>query len=144
MKILLVSPFLPSPPRFGGQRRIDGLARGLARRHELSVLAFNRTDEFEDSSLRATREYCKEVLAVPNFDVTDLAEKRKLQLRSLLSPFSFEHALAARRRDFKFVLREALRAQRYDVVQFEFMQMAVFRSARIAAGDPLWILDEHN
>jgi hypothetical protein len=40
LKILFVTLYLPSPPRYGGQRRLDGLLRGLARSHEVSVLSF--------------------------------------------------------------------------------------------------------
>src|SRR3954469_19872975 len=120
MKILFVTPFLPSPPRFGGQRRLDGLMRGLAKQHDVSVLAFNRTDEWEHSSLAATREFCRDVVTIPNLDLTDNREKRTLQLRSLASLHSFEHLLAARRWDFQRALDSLLSRTRYDVVQFEF------------------------
>jgi glycosyltransferase involved in cell wall biosynthesis len=143
MKILFVTPFLPSPPRFGGQRRLDGLMRRLAKNHEVSVLSFNRTDEWEHSSLDATRSYCHEVVTLENLDLTDNREKRTLQLRSLASLHSYEHLLAARRRDFQAKLDQMLRSVRYDVVQFEFVQMAAFE---FATGDaaPVFVLDEHN
>jgi glycosyltransferase involved in cell wall biosynthesis len=144
MKILFVTPFLPSPPRFGGQRRLDGLMRGLAQRHEVSVLSFNRTDQWEHSSLAATRAYCKEVRTVPNLDITNNREKRTLQLRSLVSLHSYEHLLAARRRDFQAALDGMLRDTRYDVVQVEFVQMAAFQFGERGATAPALILDEHN
>ncbi|MES1174360.1 MAG: glycosyltransferase [Myxococcales bacterium] len=144
MKILFVTPFLPSPPRFGGQRRLDGLMRELARNHEVNVLAFNRTDEWEHSSLTETRRYCGEVVCFPNLDLTDTREKRTLQLRSLASSHSFEHLLAVRRREFQRALRDMLQATQYDVVQFEFMQMAAFRFERSARVRPTFVLDEHN
>jgi polysaccharide biosynthesis protein PslH len=143
MKILFVTPFLPSPPRFGGQRRLDGLMRGLARNHEVSALSFNRTDEWEQSSLAATRSYCREVVTLPNLDLTDNREKRTLQLRSLASLHSYEHLLAARRKDFQATLDRMLRAVRYDVVQFEFVQMAAFAFAT-GRTEPVFLLDEHN
>src|SRR6187431_2901304 len=132
MKILFVTPFLPSPPRFGGQRRLDGLMRGLAKKHEVSVLAFNRTDEWEHSSLEATRKYCREVVTIPNLDLTNNREKRTLQLRSLASLHSYEHLLAARRQDFQRTLDQMLESGSYDVVQVEFAQMAAFQFARSA------------
>ena len=143
MKILFVTPFLPSPPRFGGQRRLDGLMRGLARTHEVSALSFNRTDEWEQSSVEATRSYCREVVTLPNLDLTDNREKRTLQLRSLASIHSYEHLLAARRKDFQKALDRMLSAVRYDVVQFEFVQMAAFDFASSGTG-PVFVLDEHN
>ena len=143
MKILFVTPFLPSPPRFGGQRRLDGLMRGLAKNHEVSVLAFNRSDEYEHSSLEATRGYCRDVVTVSNLDLTDTREKRTLQLRSLASLHSYEHLLAARRGDFQAALDRMLGTTQYDVVQFEFAQMAAFQFRR-GQGATTFVLDEHN
>jgi glycosyltransferase involved in cell wall biosynthesis len=144
MKILFVTPFLPSPPRFGGQRRLDGLMRELARRHEVSVLSFNRTDEWEQLSLEATRSYCREVVSLQNLDLTDNRQKRALQLRSLASRHSFEYLLADRRKDFQDALDRMLKTTAYDVVQFEFAWMTAFRFARQTARAPLFVLDEHN
>lgn len=143
MKILVVSPFLPSPPRFGGQRRIDGLGRELAVRHDVSVLAFNATDEWEHESIEATRAYCREVRTLSNYEPREPGAKRKGQLRSLISPYSYEHSLTARRDDFQQALDEMLAATDFDVVQVEFVQMATFRFDR-ARNRPLLVLDEHN
>jgi glycosyltransferase involved in cell wall biosynthesis len=144
MKILFVTPFLPSPPRFGGQRRLDGLMRGLAQNHDVDVLSFNRTDEWEHSSLEATRSYCREVVHFPNLDIMDTREKRKLQARSLVSLHSFEHLLGARRGDFQRALDRMLSSKRYDVVQFEFSWMTGFRFDNRAKSAPVFVLDEHN
>jgi polysaccharide biosynthesis protein PslH len=144
MKILFVTPFLPSPPRFGGQRRLDGLMRGLAQKHEVDVLSFNRTDEWEHSSLAETRKFCREVVTMSNLDLVDTREKRTMQLRSLASLHSFEHLLAAGRNDFQQALDGMLARTRYDVVQVEFVWMTAFRFAKPAGAAPLLILDEHN
>ncbi len=143
MKILFVAPFLPSPPRFGGQRRIDGLARYLAARHELTVLAFNRPDEWMESSLDTTDSYCRTVVALPERDYED-GIKRRLQLRSTVSLRSFEHLVKARRRDFQRELDRVLASEAWDIVQFEFMQMAAFSFRRTGARRPVFVLDEHN
>jgi glycosyltransferase involved in cell wall biosynthesis len=144
MKILFVTPFLPSPPRFGGQRRLDGLVRGLAHKHDLDILSFSRTDEWEHSSLDATRKFCREVVTFSNLDLVDMREKRATQLRSLASIHSFEHLLAARRKDFQQALDGMLARTRYDVVQFEFVWMSAFRFDQRAAHAPIFVLDEHN
>lgn len=144
MKILFLTPFLPSPPRFGGQRRLDGLMRGLAQKHEVDVLSFNRSDEWEHSSIEATRKYCREVVTKSNLDLVDVREKRTAQLRSLLSLHSFEHLLAARRSDFQRALDGMLLRTRYDVVQVEFVWMTAFRFGGRGPSAPRWVLDEHN
>jgi glycosyltransferase involved in cell wall biosynthesis len=144
MKILVVAPFLPSPPRFGGQRRIDGLLRSLAQRHEVSVLSFTATDEFTEMSLAATRSYCAKVVTFPDMEFVDRRDKRLLQARSLVSRHSFEHLLVARRVEFSRKLQELVDRDDYDIVQVEFMQMAAAAFARRPGRRYRTVLDEHN
>ncbi|MBC7841754.1 MAG: glycosyltransferase [Gemmatimonadaceae bacterium] len=143
MKILFVAPYLPSPARFGGQRRIDGLMRGLAQRHDVSILSFNADDEHGPGSIDATRAYCDQVTTVPGLDAISVPGKRKLQLHSMLSTHSFEHLQATRRADFQAQIDAHLERTAYDVVQVEFANMASFRYAR-RGRRPLLVLDEHN
>jgi glycosyltransferase involved in cell wall biosynthesis len=142
MRLLFITPYLPSPPRFGGQRRLDGLMRGVAHANDVSLLSL--VDPAEDSSdrVRTALTYCREVKIVPHFrSVAEGLHKRALQAGSLLSPFSFEHvaytcsALQAAFDDL--VAREA-----FDIIQFEYAQMAstlTTTSAHIPH-----VLDEHN
>src|SRR6478736_636542 len=143
MKILFVSPYLPSPARFGGQRRIEGLMRGLAKQHELSIMSFNSTDAYTQESVDATAAYCKTVLTLPDLDPRSVSEKRKLQMRLLLSAHSFEHLQVKRRPDFQRLLDEQLSRERYDVVQVEFANMAAYRFTARDKRSRL-VLDEHN
>ncbi|HYQ41151.1 MAG TPA: glycosyltransferase family 4 protein [Polyangiaceae bacterium] len=143
MKILFVAPYLPSPPRFGGQRRMDGLMRGLAANHEVSILSFNSTDPYTQQSLDATRLFCQRVTTLPDLDPRSVAEKRRLQMRSLLSLHSFEHLQVKRRADFQAQIDQQLAEQSYDVVQVEFANMASYRFTR-QQKKPLLVLDEHN
>src|SRR6478609_2491054 len=144
MRILFVTPFLPSPPRFGGQRRLDGLMRSLAKNHEVSVISFTATDEFKEMSLEATRAYCKDVEIFPDLEFVDRRSKRLLQARSLLSLHSFEHLLVARRREFLARLQQLTDSGRFDVVQVEFVQMAALKFQLPAARRFRTVLDEHN
>jgi polysaccharide biosynthesis protein PslH len=144
MKILFVTPFLPSPPRFGGQRRLDGLMRSLAKNHQLSVISFNASDEFQQPSLDATQAYCREVFTFPDMEFRDRRDKRLLQARSLVSRFSFEHLLLARRREFLARLQGLVDSGEFDIVQVEFAQMAAFRFSRRKAQRYRTLLDEHN
>ncbi len=144
MKILVVTPFLPSPARFGGQRRLDGLLRSLAVKHEISVISFTATDEFKEPSLRATRDYCREVVTFPDMEFVDRRDKRMLQARSLVSRHSFEHLLVARRREFLERLQQMVDFGQYDIVQVEFVQMAALRFGLQKQRRFRTVLDEHN
>lgn len=144
MKILFVTPFLPSPPRFGGQRRLDGLMRSLAKHHEVSVISFTATDEFKQMSLAATRDYCKDVWVFPDMEFVDRRKKRLLQARSLISLHSFEHLLVARRVEFARQLQQLVDSGRFDIVQVEFVQMAALQFRLPAARRFRTVLDEHN
>lgn len=141
MKILFVSPYPPSPPQFGAQRRVDGLMRGLTHRHEVSLLSFMPP---EDTQLEVTRGYCKRLIAVQHDVVAQgVAGKRLLQLRSLFSRDSFE-ALMYRTPNFQSHLEQMVREEGFDIVQFEFSQMAVYQLPRGGARSPRYVLDEHN
>jgi len=117
--------------------------RGLSRNHEVSILAFNSSDAYTQESVSATREYCKQVTTLADLDPRNLGEKRRLQMRSLLSLNSFEYLQATQRADFQRKLDEQLASNQFDVVQVEFANMASYRySAR--GKRPLLVLDEHN
>lgn len=145
MRILFVAPYLPSPPRFGGQRRLDGLVRGLASRHDVSVLAFNKVDPYTELSVDATKTYCSLVETLPELDSeSDGRGKRLLQARSIFSKMSYEGLVAKRRPDFQNRLRRVLKAGNYDVVQIEFAQMCAYDFSHPGPKPPLLVLDEHN
>src|SRR5262249_17698868 len=137
MKILFVTPYLPSPPHFGAQRRLDGLLRGLSQHHEVSLLSFAKPGAETEGALLATGQYCSEVVTVP-FDVlnVDVNEKRLLQLLSLASRNSFE-ALLMRRQVFQVELDRLLRDRSYDLVQVEFSQMGLYELWRDEVRSPL-------
>lgn len=140
MRILFVTPSLPSLPRGGASRRMQGLISGLAREHAVSVLAFVPPGEDQTAAISAARDYCDEVVTVEN-DRYGLSNRRKraLQLRSLASPRSFEH-LVYDRPALQAALDWMLARTRYDIVTVEFCWMA-YPSFSTAAG---LVLDEHN
>jgi glycosyltransferase involved in cell wall biosynthesis len=147
LDILFVTPYLPSPPQFGGARRLHGLMTELAQRHAVSVCSLLNTAEMHahPESIRATSEYCKEVVTVPNEPFgLPVGRKRALQLRSLASLRSFEW-LTHVNPVFTGKLREMLGRKRYDLVNVEFSHMAPYRAlVKDLAGGALWVLDEHN
>ena len=147
LKILFVTPGLPSPPSFGGQARMQGLMKTLARTHAVSALSYVNPAEDHARSIAATSDYCREVVTVPNPALALRGRgKRLLQLRSLLSRHSFE-ALCYDRPELVRALRTLLARQTWDVVNVEFSFMAACRDAlsadeRRRAG--AFVLDEHN
>jgi polysaccharide biosynthesis protein PslH len=145
LRILSVSPFPPSPPTFGAQRRIQGLLASLARRHDVDAIALAPPNMDAGAAERAMREYCREVVVLPSGATTEGLHKRLLQVRSLVSRRSYE------RRHFSVpALQQALDRQlttcTYDIVAVEFFFMSHFRFRRAPAGSrpPKVVLDEHN
>jgi glycosyltransferase involved in cell wall biosynthesis len=144
MKILFVTPYLPSPPRFGAQRRLDGLMRGLSTRHEVSLLSFAADDEHLSNSLRETSSYCHKVTTVPASIVgLDVGAKRVMQTRSLFSPRSFEYRLCYSE-EFQKRIHQVLADTDFDVVQVEFCHLGIFDYTSKRERQPLLIVDEHN
>jgi glycosyltransferase involved in cell wall biosynthesis len=145
LSVLFVTPFLPSPPVFGAQRRLHELISGVAASNDVSVLSLVDPHENQEETIRATEEYCRRVVTVSNpaYSVSG-ARKRLLQLASLGSPHSYEW-LGHSEEPFRAALEQML-AHRYDVVHFELAPMAGYartcstgRHAR-----PILCLDEHN
>jgi len=143
MKLLFVTPYLPGPPIFGGQRRIHGLMTRLADAHELSVIAL--TDGYDDprAGVAEAKNYCRHVIAVPDtFHRVTGRDKRLRQLRSLGSMHSWERIIyscdAVQR-----ALDEHLSEHAYDAVVCEFVFMANYRF-KIERSRTRLVLDEHN
>src|ERR1700691_5533414 len=84
LSVLVVTPFLPSPPLFGAQRRLHELISGVAASNEASVLSLVDPGDNHDEGIRATEEYCRRVVTVSNPAYhTSRAWKRMQQLVSL-------------------------------------------------------------
>ncbi len=143
MKVLFVLPYLPSPPRFGGQRRLHGLMVEIARRHAVWVASFVDPAEDAAPALAATRAYCRGVVTVPNHrHAAGGLVKRAIQLGSLATPLSYEN-LVYRSLFLQRAIGKLMARERFDVVQVEFSQMGVFRFPQ-SHGQPIVCLDEHN
>jgi glycosyltransferase involved in cell wall biosynthesis len=146
LRVLFVTPYLPSPPRFGGQRRLHGLIAGLASSHDVSVLSLVDPSEDHTEANRATQAYCRRVVTVPNHRyAAGPAQKRLQQLGSLLSARSYEW-LIHRETNLDAVLKELLAMEHFDVVHFEFPHMAACRprASALRTDGPAFLLDEHN
>jgi len=145
MKLLFVTPYLPGPPIFGGQRRMHGLMTHLSASHEVSVLSLVDANADQSQGIADAKSYCHRVVTVPDSHHRVAGrQKRLVQIRSLLSTASYEQRLY-RRRVFQKALDRHLGEHRYDVVNCEFVFMAGYRF-RVGTGPERMrlTLDEHN
>jgi glycosyltransferase involved in cell wall biosynthesis len=142
MKILFVTPYVPSPPTFGGQRRIHGLMHALAKRHALSLLALHNPADPIDQWLERTRGNFPdtELFVQPAFGLQGRG-KRAAQLRSLLGPRSWD-AISHRNEALAARLVERLERETWDAIVVEFAQMAVNLSK--VPPSVRCVVDEHN
>jgi len=142
MKLLFIAPYVPSPPTFGGQRRIHGLMRALGKRHALSLLALHNPADPIDEWLERTRGFYPdtELFVQPAFGLKGSA-KRAAQLRSLFKLRSWD-AVSHRNEAMASRLRERLASEKWDAVVVEFAQMAVNLTG-LSSSVPC-VLDEHN
>jgi len=146
LRILFLTVFLPSPPSFGGQRRLEGLLRGLARRHQVSVVSFVDPRQDVSASIRATQSYCDKVVAIPNARYAySRVGKRLSQMRSLLSNRSYEHFLFDSP-PLRRALHEMLRKESYDIISVECSVVAtnLLSVAWPSRQETVFMLDAHN
>jgi len=153
MRILILTPQLPYPPRQGTTIRNFNLIAQLAARHEVHLLTFV---ESEGQSAEATplRERCASIQAV-------VAPWRPLsvRLRDLLLTPHPDMALRLRSPAFQRALGEAVSRHAFDVIQVEGIELAQYaiwlRGGRppalpslpfpLSAGNsPLLVFDDHN
>jgi glycosyltransferase involved in cell wall biosynthesis len=136
MRILIVTPSVPYPPKWGFGIRVYQMVRYLAERHQVSVLCYAGPHDHEHvAALSRTGASVHTVVREP--PVT--GAKRRSQLTSLLSPASFQRqgldSMAMRA-----AIKEILAAHEFDVIQIESSQMSAFDFGN----PPLLLLDEHN
>lgn len=144
MDILFLSPFPPSPPTFGAQRRMEGLMRALSARHRVSAITLANPDFDRDAAEAALRSYCDEVVVIPSRPDRGIP-RRLLQVRSLLSRRSFEQRnfrVPAMQRALDGLLRR--RAFGAVIVAFPFMSHYDLRQAPRGKPAPLVVVDQHN
>jgi sugar transferase (PEP-CTERM/EpsH1 system associated) len=135
MRVLIVSPVLPYPPTWGFATRVFHFVRLLARRHAVTVVAYGEPGD-TDAIEHLTR-LGAAVHAVPR--AGGAGTKRLAQLSSLVSPRSYQwramYSPAMQR-----TLREVMARERFDLIQIESSQLAVFEYDARA----LLVVDEHN
>jgi polysaccharide biosynthesis protein PslH len=138
MKILFVSPYLPSR-RAGSPVRLRGLMTNLARSHALSIVSLVRPAE-DSALLEEVRGYCDEVVPITNdhFGLSG-ARKRAFQMRTLLSPRSSFHHVH-QRAELQAAVDRLVDRNSYDIIQVENCFMADYA---FPPELPV-VVDEHN
>jgi len=133
MNILVLTPYIPYPPGFGGAVRIYHLIRQLSRRHQVHLLSFR--EEVGAGDPKGLEPFCRTITLIPR----RVGSKRSQQMASLLSPRSFQWGFNYSR-SMQDALDRIVKEQSVDLILVEFSQMAGFR---FPAGVPV-VLDEHN
>lgn len=138
--IVVIAPFLPYPPDFGGALRVYHLARELTRAGaEVIVLAPATRDEFD--AIRQLGETCDVVtIPAPATARTPASRRKRMeQIAALVSTSSFleQNSYVPR---MQAALDRLFLTRRIDLIQYEFPQSALYRPARPVPS----IFDAHN
>ncbi len=119
MKILLLAPYPPYPPRGGGQQRMYQFVRHLSRDHEVWLLTFS-PDESADAALESLRDRCV-VMTVRQPRHTPAR-----RLRALLLSSRPDMSLRGASPAFESALRRLVSHVPFDVIQAESIEMAQY------------------
>jgi sugar transferase (PEP-CTERM/EpsH1 system associated) len=137
MKILLLAPYPPYPPRGGGALRIYHLARGLAAHQSVTLLSF-APDAQAVKSMAPIRDWCR-LATVPSPPSRSPAQRA---LTTLLSP---QPDMALRNRSVAYTeaLSRQLAAEQFDVILASSIEMAGYALQAQGVG-PRLVLDQFN
>ncbi len=142
MKILIITPQLPYPPRQGTTIRNYNLIRGLAAHHAVDLLTFLAPGETlaADNPLLALcgRVACVEQPARTTAD----------RIRSTASALTPDMGLRLESPVMHALVRAWCQATKYDIVQIEGIELAQYGMAvagrRVAPDRPALVFDDHN
>ncbi|WP_245334894.1 glycosyltransferase family 4 protein [Bradyrhizobium mercantei] len=124
---------------------MHGLMTELAQRHDLTAVMLVDAEHDIEECRTAMQAYCRKVVLVRNPLGRDGMPKRLLQLRSLVSPLSFER-LRITADVVRQTLDDLLGSTRFDVVNLEFTFLGHYelRKAPAGANLPVLVVDSHN
>jgi glycosyltransferase involved in cell wall biosynthesis len=141
MKILILTPQLPYPPHQGTSLRNYHIIRGLARRHQITLLSLLEAGQTADAeTIAPLLDLCVAVETVPaparsrGRRLWQLAATRRPDMdQRLHSPL------------FNVALRDLLSRNRFDVVQVEGIELArAMAIIRIVTPRSKILFDDHN
>ncbi|WP_322488670.1 glycosyltransferase family 4 protein [Chloroflexus sp.] len=120
MRILMLSPYPPYPPRGGGALRIYHLLRGLAARHTVTLLSF-APDEAAAAAMQPLRDLA-EVRIVIGLTARSLGQRALTTLASPLPDMALRNASPA----YSAAFAELLANAQFEVVLAESIEMAPY------------------
>ncbi|NWG19705.1 MAG: glycosyltransferase [Chloroflexi bacterium] len=146
MKILVLSPYPPYPPRGGGAMRIYQIVRWLAQRHAVTCLTF-APDDTSEAALAPLRDLCH-LIAVRGPAGRSMLHRAWTTIVSPLPDMALRNVSPA----YTAAVRSLLAREDFDVVQAESIELAAYlhaaghQYATIGArrGRPLLVLDQFN
>ncbi len=142
MKLLLVTPQAPYPPRQGTTIRNFNLIRGLAAHHQIDLLTFLAPGEAIDADSPLHR-YCARIASVAQ-PVRSTAQR----IRATLTSLTPDMGLRLESAEMHSLITRWAQETRYDAVQIEGIELAQY--GRAVAGRrrdprrPALIFDNHN
>lgn len=140
MKILILTPQLPYPPQQGTSLRNYHIIRGLAQRHEITLLSFLEENQTADPQVIAPLQaLCRkiEMVSVPRRTMSD-------RLWHLISSRLPDMAHRLYSPVFEIALRRLLAGQQFDVVQVEGIELARYMIIIRIANKGRLVFDDHN
>lgn len=134
MNLLYLSSWFPFPPTNGSELRINALIRGLAARHDVTLLSFQRRP-IDPRGLAQARAILSDVRLVPWREFAPDSRRARLgflssQPRSVVDTYSTE---------MDMLIREVIAMHQYDAVVVSQLAMAAYWPAW---GDLPTVLDE--
>jgi sugar transferase (PEP-CTERM/EpsH1 system associated) len=141
MRILVLSPYPPYPPRSGGALRIYNMVVELAKQHEIWLLTF-APGEAAAHALEPLRAHCH-LVTVEGPPRRGLVRRGWSTFASLRPDMALRNRSAAYRR----ALQQLLQTHSFDIVQAESIEMASYGllvERFAAAPRPALVLDEFN
>ena len=135
LKILIVSPRFPYPPRSGAATRVYQLARQLSARHDVTVLSY--ASEHERDGVVALAAQMR-VRAVER-PVLSARGKRAAQALTIVSRRPY-YCRGIHSRDMQRAIDDLCSAQQFDLIQLESSVLCALRFP----GHPRLVIDEHN
>jgi glycosyltransferase involved in cell wall biosynthesis len=123
LRILIITSEAPYPPTSGGSIRVYGLVRGLASLgHSVHVLCFGSGQTHTALSASATVQMVAPAGRSPWARLGTLLLTPQADIETRLWSAAFQQALV-----------EVLRSERYDIIQFEGIEMGCYMGAARAA-----------